>query len=320
MSDQKDPKLMILEMLSEGKIRVDQAEALLKAIKDDSSASKRGPEIVIDPIRTGKLGRAIEKAMKNMPDIAETISEAFEEVGETLSASIGSMLEDVGMKGGEQVVEVPTAETDDTRIEIKHGGGSLSLIGVEGKQVKIIGGRRRCKVEGNSVSIISGGGSATIELPRRIHSVDVKVGGGNLTVENLDGDLSTSAAGGNLTLVNIYGQSVHGSATGGNVTLRDIHQASSMKFRAAGGNVKAELGTINAGQIELNSYGGGVELKLAANSAFNVSIDSFGGDAYSEFELQDVKTEGGSFKGKYNNGGASISLSAKGGDARLLPR
>lgn len=317
MSDQKDPKLMILEMLSEGKITAEQAEALLKAIKDDSSASnsKRGHEIVIDPIRTGKLGRAIEKAMKNMPDIAETISEAFEEVGETLSSSIGSMLEDVGMKGGEQVVEVP----DNPRIEIKHGGGSLSIIGIEGNQVKISGGRRRCKVEGNLVSIISGGGGSTIEVPRRVQSAEVKVGGGNLTVENLHGDLAASAAGGNLTLINISGQSVHGNATGGNVTLRDL-QAASIKFRAAGGNVKAELGTITSGQLEFNSYGGGVELKLAADSAFKVSIDSFGGDAYSEFELQDAQMEKGAFKGKYNDGGASIALSAKGGDARLLPR
>jgi len=310
-----DPKLMILQMLSDGKITAEQAELLLKAIKDEPGTSQRRPEIVIDPIRTRRLGRAIEKAIRSMPDIAGAINEAFQEVGETLSSSISSMLEDVGMKGSEEVVDV----LPDLTVAIKHGGGNLSLLGVEGNQVKITGARRRCKVEGNAVNIISGGGSATIELPRRLSSLDAKVGGGNLTVENLDGNLVASAAGGNVTLINISGESVHGNSTGGNLTLRDI-QASFMKFRSAGGNMKAELGTITSGQLEFNSYGGGIELKLLPDSAFEVSIDSFGGDAYSEFELHDVKTERGFFKGKYNQGGASISLSAKGGDARLLSR
>ncbi|MBI4641532.1 MAG: DUF4097 family beta strand repeat protein [Candidatus Tectomicrobia bacterium] len=310
-----DPKLMILQMLSDGKITAEQAELLLKAIKDEPETSRHRPEVVIDRIRTGKVGRAIEKAMRSMPDIATTLNEAFEEVGETLSSSIRSMLEDVGMKGGEQVIEAPV----DARVKIKHGGGSLSLVGIEGNQIKISGSRRRCKVEGNTVDIVSGGGSTTIELPRRISTLDAKVGGGNLALENLESDVTASAAGGNVTLMNISGESVHGNSTGGNLALRDI-QASSMKFRSAGGNIKAELGTITSGRLELNSYGGGIELKLLPDSAFEISIDSFGGDVYSEFELHDARAERGSFKGKYNQGGASISISAKGGDARLLSR
>ena len=171
-------------------------------------------------------------------------------------------------------------------------------------------------VDEATIDITSLGGQLDVGIPPRIINVEVKAGGGNFKIENLSlSGLSAKVAGGNLSILNSSGK-ITASVIGGTIQMAGV-QSERLEAKSAGGGIKLDMGTVTSGEITLSSAGGHIEITLARDSAFEVDASMVGGQFESGLELEIIESSPGHTKAKYNDGGASISLSSKGGNVKI---
>jgi hypothetical protein len=105
-----------------------------------------------------------------------------------------------------------------------------------------------------------------VEVPPRTNVKLSTVNGGNILVENVEGELSVSNTNGGITLNNVGG-TVHAGTTNGSVraTLTRVTEAKEMAF---------------------TSHNGTVDVTLPSNTRANLRLRSDNGDVYSDFDVQ----------------------------------
>lgn len=128
----------------------------------------------------------------------------------------------------------------------------------------------RISEEGNRVKISSDSPnrsiSFAIEAPRRANLKLHTVNGGEIVVENIEGDLDISNVNGGITLTDVAG-SVNAGTTNGSV-------------RATITRVTAER------QMSFTSLNGAVDVTLPPTTKANLRLRSDNGDVYSDFDVQ----------------------------------
>ena len=128
----------------------------------------------------------------------------------------------------------------------------------------------RISEEGNRVKISSDSPNRSIsfeiEAPARANLKLHSVNGGEIVVENIEGDLDVSNVNGGITLTNVAG-SVTAGTTNGSV-------------RATMTRVTAER------QMAFTSLNGTVDVTLPPTTKANLRLRSDNGDVYSDFEVQ----------------------------------
>jgi hypothetical protein len=128
----------------------------------------------------------------------------------------------------------------------------------------------RISEEGNRVKISSDSPNRSIsfeiEAPARANLKLHTVNGGEIVVENIEGDLDVSNVNGGITLTNVAG-SVNAGTTNGSV-------------RATLTRVTAER------QMAFTSLNGTVDVTLPPTTKANLRLRSDNGDVYSDFDVQ----------------------------------
>ena len=109
--------------------------------------------------------------------------------------------------------------------------------------------------------------SFEIEAPARTNLKLSTVNGGEILVENIDGDIDVSNTNGGITLNNVAG-SVNAGTTNGNV--RASHDARDRASR----------------EMAFTSLNGTVDVTLPPTTKANLRLRSDNGDVYSDFEVQ----------------------------------
>jgi len=307
-----EERTLILKMLSDGKITPEEAEKLLRALSGEP-AKRRGPRRHRRPEeREGDakavfrgLGKVFDEFGNIVVDVVGQVKDSLSGVSDILSGTEGL-----------QIVDVPA----ESKLILKHGGGSVNIHSAEGEQLAIDGAKRSCKVNLDSAitEITSLGGQLDVGIPQRIVDVEVKAGGGNFAIENISlNSLSAKVAGGNLSIAHSSGK-ITASVIGGIIQMQDV-RSEKLEAKSAGGGIKLNTGTVTSGEISLSSAGGHIEVTIARDSAFEVDASMVGGQFESELELEIIDSSPGHTKAKYNEGGALISLSSKGGNVRIKP-
>lgn len=297
-----EARLIILNMLSEKKISIEEAERLLKALETESKAKP-----------FSNVFKEIGQSLQNIPrsDAAQVVSEAFEHVKNTVS-SVGSILD--GTDQDQQLQIGPG-----TDLKVNHGGGNLLLHTIEGEELILSGARRGCSMdsEQNSVTVNSGGGNLAVGIPANVQMLSINTGGGNVSVRGLSvQQLHARSAGGNLSAEGMHAGEAKISSMGGHVSLKEL-QTNSLEARSIGGNVDVSIQPTKEGVIDLHSVGGNVDLKLPEDASFSVTADTLGGKFSTEFELEDYRSHGGKAEGRTGSDGLTIRLRTKGGNARV---
>jgi len=305
-----EERTLILKMLADGKITPEEAEKLLRALSGEP-AGRRGP----------RRPKRSEEREGDAKAVFRGIGKVFDEFGNIVVDVVGQVKDSLSgvsdiLSGteGMQIVDVPA----ESKLILKHGGGSINLHSAEGEQLVINGAKRSCKVnlDEATTEITSLGGHLDVGMPQRLVDVEVKAGGGSFTIENLSlNRLSAKVAGGNLSINNSSAK-ITASVIGGTIQMQGI-QSEKLEAKSAGGGIKLNMGTLTSGEMSLSSAGGHVEITLARDSAFEVDASMVGGQFESELELEIIESSPGHTKAKYNEGGASISLSSKGGNVRI---
>jgi Toastrack DUF4097 len=257
------------------------------------------------------------------------------------------------------------------KLRINAEVGSISIVGTEKKEVSIVVYARgdqdeldklnvKMSQDGNTVNI-EGRYSRShfrwfnsnwldvvyeIEVPKK-YNLDLQTSGGNIEIENVEGNVDGETSGGNLTFENLIG-TVHMQTSGGNVDIRqasgdfrletsggnmlaqdvtgplhmetsggsiDIRECDGKLYAStSGGNIKASLKS-NQG-IELSTSGGNIGIRIPSNVTADVRAEASGGDVSCELQYSGRLKEG-SMNGKINGGGNLIRLETSGGDITI---
>ncbi|HEY7750741.1 MAG TPA: hypothetical protein VH917_00495 [Ignavibacteriaceae bacterium] len=132
-------------------------------------------------------------------------------------------------------------------------------------------------------------------------TIDIKTGGGNVTVNNdLNGKIDITSAGGNISVKNINGLADI-STGGGNINLGDINNNADVS--SAGGDIV--IGSVN-GKADISTGGGNIKVGTVTSSA---DISSAGGNINVESVdgMADISTGGGNINVGVVSGNADIS-------------
>ncbi len=140
-----------------------------------------------------------------------------------------------------------------------------------------------------------------ISVPRD-YNVDLETAGGNIEVDDLNGDLRSETAGGNLDFGNISG-TVWAHTAGGNITLEG--SSGSADVSTSGGNIT--IGDVD-GNVDAETSGGSIRIERAGGE---VHASTAGGNI-------EVKEVGGTIEATTSGGNVSATITRQpSGDCRL---
>ncbi|MBN2413565.1 DUF4097 family beta strand repeat protein [candidate division KSB1 bacterium] len=167
---------------------------------------------------------------------------------------------------------------------------------------------------GNVISIrgLNGSESAEsnfyIQVPKK-YNLDIQTRGGDISVENLNGNVKTATSGGDIEMMHLNGV-LELTTMGGDMLFNDI--SGRLNARTSGGDI--ELYYIYC-EANVNTSGGDIDL---SNATQRISLSTSGGDvdaADVEGDLS-VNTSGGDIA-VANCSGSKISLQTSGGDIEI---
>ncbi len=185
-----------------------------------------------------------------------------------------------------------------------------------------------------------------ITLPKSYNAV-VNTAGGNIYLDNLNGDVKLKSSGGDLSLSEINGN-INAQTSGGDIRIDSTN--GNINIGTSGGDIRAESfsgdfdastsggnitldgsnGKINAstsgGEVSLNysgenkginlsTSGGSIKIILPSNFNADVKLETSGGSIKCKFKANNI-TEVTSYKlqGQFNSGGNSLIAKTSGGD------
>jgi hypothetical protein len=167
-------------------------------------------------------------------------------------------------------------ETDDEAQEKAFFGAAPVTITQEGNTVTIRARRER-QTDWQWGKHVVMDARYTVHLPKSFDA-DLKTGGGNIAVADLNGMVNVDTKGGRLRLMRIHGP-IEGRTNGGNVDLADCEGAH--KIHTSGGNIESKGGS---GALEAHTSGGHVTIRNfsgrvdTASNGGNLTFEKVGGE------------------------------------------
>ena len=220
------------------------------------------------------------------------------------------------------LVEVVVERAERTELEYHQRDGKVVVVG-----------RKKARRFGWWFFGRSGGGPRfRITVPWH-HNVEVTTTGGDIVIDDLQGNVVTRASGGDVRIGRILGrvdvwasggdihvrggQGVVAEASGGDIRVSGVHGF--VDARTSGGDVGAEI----VGGLEvpsrLRTTGGDVEVVLADGIGVTLEAQTSGGSVTAAIPVFADAVGGGSrLSGHIGGGGALLTVRASGGDIRLL--
>ncbi len=305
--DMSEGQKQILQMLAENKISVEDAERLLKALKEGDQKRE-------------------EHSKRDKG--ARSMSTTLESLGETL-AGIGPMiknaLEDVavGMSGDELTYakdeDFETIPLDENGFEVQEGH-DLYIVSTkkEGRRscdLNIKGGEeKRCVLEaedienirvlkGDSLYIVKWtGGYLKAMVPSTVKKLKAKTRGGDVTAENISSPLSINTLGGDLEALGMK---------------------TDFNAKTMGGDINVTLEKDWIGEGTVHTMGGDIDILLPNGVSTSLKATTMGGKIKVSKELGEVESKN-PFPGssvKVNIGSDSpashLSIKTMGGNINL---
>ncbi len=189
-----------------------------------------------------------------------------------------------------------------------------------------------------------------ISIPKQF-DIDIKTGGGSITVEEMNGNADISTSGGSLNLKKVIGD-IRGRTSGGSINLKDCDGFVDVKTSGGSININRIKGEINArtsggsinveeilGSIDAATSGGSVSARITGQPKEDCRLTTSGGsvNVYLDKNVNlyvDAKTSAGyvdtdfpvtvkgklkksKLQGDINNGGPELYLRTSGGNINI---
>lgn len=257
-------------------------------------------------------------AQKNgeQPYLTKTLSDAS--IKKIEAQTSGGNISVAGVNNGEARIEVyirtnngNTASKEDLDERMKNY--DLTIEANNNKLTAIARSKDRNMNWKKSLSI-----SFKIYAPKPVSS-DLETSGGNITLNELDGDQKFRTSGGNLTLDNISGD-IDGRTSGGNIVMSHSHE--NIKLETSGGNIEASdcngkiSMTTSGGNVRLNNLKGNIR---TSTSGGNINGDAIEGalSAHTSGGNVNLDAVSGSLEASTSGGGMNVEIVKLGDYVRL---
>lgn len=308
-------RILVLELLKEGKISTEAAEKLLSALsREDHGRHGMNPRKRFEEAfkRVEREFRAIDLGdfEKKMSGFFEEMKRRFPDMpGRQKDSGAAEKSGDSGGGGGLYQV------SKNSSVNIAQKGGAIRLFDADGDHIRVDSpdaDRIETAQNGSRIEIESLGGTLALGIPSGLRRVYIDASGAQIeavgaapkefTARSTGAGIRVKGVGGILRL-NVVGGSIH------------IESPASEDIEAEtnGGSVKARLGNRTQGVYRFRSSGGSVEMELGADSDFELEYEVAGGAFESNWEAEAV----GDNRLRVGQGGAALSASVVGGSVAL---
>ncbi len=140
---------------------------------------------------------------------------------------------------------------------------------------------------------------------------------GTVEVDNVVGDVKLHSVSGNVLAHAVKG-SVDADSTSGSIVLTNITDADEIEANALSGKVKYEGDLSSRGYYHLQTHSGRVEFIVPSSAAFDLEARTFSGSINSDFDITvRGKIDKKSLSGSVNGGGAEVELKAFSGNVYI---
>lgn len=198
-------------------------------------------------------------------------------------------------------VDVRTWDQNRVRLRVRNSGGFEVEIDQSGNDVNIVADSR-----GSLFSLRRSNIRFTVDVPVQ-YNVELNTGGGNITVEDIAGEVKVDTSGGNIEVRGATGD-VEVDTSGGNITIGDVGGhviADTSGGRIRIGNVQGDIkADTSGGNIEVGDGGGRVQLDTSGGSIRAgwargpIDVNTSGGNIFLAGSATEVKadTSGGNIE------------------------
>ena len=153
-----------------------------------------------------------------------------------------------------------------------------------------------------------------LRVPSR-YNVEFEAGAGNVSIEDIRGDLTGETGAGNISVKRVNG-AISVSSGAGNVALSDVGGA--LEVETGAGNIAVEIGSRLTGDSALHSGMGNVSVRIASSVGADIEASTGMGSLDTDFDLkQESAWMSGSASGVINGGGPSLELNTGMGSISL---
>jgi hypothetical protein len=202
-----------------------------------------------------------------------------------------------------------TANTVEVQVKNKSGKDDSFVVSYEqdGNDVRVIGER-----EGLSSFWSSSNVTFMIKVPED-YNVDLRTGGGSISLSDLRGQVEAYTSGGSIRLGQIEGD-VNVKTSGGSIKVEEV--AGNINAHTSGGSIKATITKQPTKDCKLTTSGGSVTAYLSPSIAVDLVASTSGGTVGSDFDVNGTLKKK-SLKGTINGGGPELVLKTSGGSVRI---
>lgn len=303
-------RILVLELLKEGKISTEAAEQLLSALsREDDKGRGMSPRKRLEEAfkRVEREFRAID-----LSGVEKTMSGFFEEMRKRFPDMPGKQ------QGGEAPEESESGGfykvSKNASVNIAQKGGAIRLVAADGDQLRIDSADATVETlqDGARIEIESLGGTLQVGVPNGLRRVYIDASGAQIeAVDAAPKELTARSSGSGIRVEGVGGI-LRLSVVGGSIQI-ERPASENIDAETNGGSVKARLGKRTQGVYKFRSSGGSVEMELDPDSDFELEYEIAGGSFESNWEAEPV----GDNRLRVGQGGAALSASVIGGSVAL---
>jgi hypothetical protein len=308
-------RVIVLNLLREGKISTGDAEQLLHALSEaDRPTGGHGKA----DWKFDEVLRGIERDIKGI-DVTK------------FTGKVEGFFDDLRKRFSEMAWDGPNGSSEGDKRNVVEGTGEFDMaagsvvhISQKGGEIRLVpnaADRLRvsaplCYADGENTrdhARFEGvGGTLEVAIPTGVAKVYIEATGCQMSAEELDLDSFTARIVGGSMRVRDVAARLNLNLIGGSIHLTDVVSAD-VDAETNGGSISADLGAVHSGAYKLTAAGGGVTVDIAAGSGFEVSYTVTCGVFESQWGTPPV----GEDHLRVGDGGASFDIVANGGSIAL---
>jgi len=297
---------MVLRMLKEGKVTVEEADALLQELVEQRWEDEGGSTTAPPP-----------PSSPGVPDVREELRTVFQDLMDSIPKDVIRELKqarEAFRPGFFQVVRglrgLAEGRAETTAEEVMRAGDQVVLSNVVELDV-VSGDIQLGTIRGDVRLDVRSGDIAAREVSgamrgRIIHG-DVSIQEvGDLSLDMIHGDVAAARVTGNVDV----------ETKSGDIALANAH-AREVRMRTLSGDVEVSLEELGDGPVTVETISGDIEVGLPASARATIDASTRSGSIHSVLTLQQPTGDRRSLRGILNAPGPTVRLSATSGDIEI---